>query len=84
MLDEQSADGSVDRRRVLFFLGIAFGIAWAFGLLIHLTGGLTASPVLVEGTQVTLAQVLLATGYIVVTRARTRHHEIRHRRRLGP
>lgn len=64
MLDEQSADGSVDRRRVLFFLGITFGIAWAFGLIIHLTGGLTASPVLVDGTQVTLALVLLATGYM--------------------
>ncbi len=64
MLGEQSVDGSIDRQRVLLFLGVAFGIAWAVALVIHFTGGLRESPVLVEGTQLTLALVLLTTGYM--------------------
>lgn len=55
---------SVDGRRVLIFLGVAFGIAWGVGLAIHLTGGLTGSPRILPGTPITLAVVLLATGYM--------------------
>jgi membrane protease YdiL (CAAX protease family) len=33
-----------DRKRILIFLALAFGIAWAGGLVIYLTGGLVSSP----------------------------------------
>jgi uncharacterized protein len=46
------------------FLSFAFGISWAVGLVIFLTGGLVNSPVLVKGTNITLALVLLATVYM--------------------
>lgn len=55
---------SVDRRRVLLFVALAFGISWTIGLVIHLTGGLRNSPVIIAGSSVTLATVLLATGYM--------------------
>jgi membrane protease YdiL (CAAX protease family) len=51
-----------DRRRVLLFLSLAFGIAWAVGGVIAVTGGLRDSPPLVAGFS--LATVLLATGYM--------------------
>ncbi|MGC9397091.1 MAG: CPBP family intramembrane glutamic endopeptidase [Anaerolineae bacterium] len=35
---------SLDRRRILIFLALAFGIAWAGALVIYLTGGLADSP----------------------------------------
>jgi membrane protease YdiL (CAAX protease family) len=35
---------TLDRKRILIFLALAFGIAWAGGLLIYLTGGLANSP----------------------------------------
>jgi CAAX protease family protein len=53
---------NVDTRRIIIFLGFAFGIAWTAGLIIYLNGGLTNSPQLVPG--VTLALVLLATVYM--------------------
>jgi membrane protease YdiL (CAAX protease family) len=53
---------SFERRRVLLFVLFAFGIAWAVGGVIALTGGLRDSPPLVAG--VSLATVLLATGYM--------------------
>jgi membrane protease YdiL (CAAX protease family) len=34
----------LDRRRILIFLALAFGIAWAGALVIYLTGGLANSP----------------------------------------
>jgi membrane protease YdiL (CAAX protease family) len=46
------------------FISFAFGISWAVGLVIFLTGGLVNSPVLVKGTNITLALVLLATVYM--------------------
>jgi uncharacterized protein len=46
------------------FLSFAFGISWAVGLVIFLTGGLVNSPVLVKGSNITLALVLLATVYM--------------------
>jgi len=35
---------ALDRKRILIFLALAFGIAWAGGLVIYLTGGLEGSP----------------------------------------
>jgi membrane protease YdiL (CAAX protease family) len=52
----------IDTRRIILFLGFAFGIAWATGLAIYLTGGLTNSPQIVPG--VSLALVLMATMYM--------------------
>ena len=53
---------SLERRRVLVFLTLAFGIAWTVGGVIAATGGLRDSPPLVAGFS--LATVLLATGYM--------------------
>ncbi len=74
---------TVDTRRVLIFLAFAYGIAWAFGLVVDLTGGMHNSPVIlaIPSTQggLTLAVLLIATGYMmapalahVMTRAITR------------
>jgi len=54
----------LDSKRIVIYLGLAFGFAWAVGLVIYLTGGLVDSPVLIPGTGITLATVLLATGYM--------------------
>ena len=51
---------SADSRRVIMFLALAFGIAWAASLVIYLTGGLRDSPVLIQTPRVTLGFVLLA------------------------
>ena len=53
---------TLERRRVLLFLLLAFGIAWAVGGVIAATGGLRGGPPLVAG--ISLATVLLATGYM--------------------
>jgi uncharacterized protein len=57
-----SVDSKLDTRRIVLFLGFAFGIAWIAGLIIYLNGGLTHSPQLLPG--VSLALVLLATVYM--------------------
>jgi membrane protease YdiL (CAAX protease family) len=57
-----SVETSIDTRRVVVFLGFAFGIAWLTGLFIYLNGGLVNSPQIAPG--VTLALVLLATVYM--------------------
>jgi uncharacterized protein len=69
----------LDKKRIVIFVLFAFGIAWAVGLLIAVTGGLANSPVLVPGTNLTLALVLLALGYMsapalanILTRVLTR------------
>lgn len=54
----------LDTRRIVIFLLIAFGLAWADGLVIYQTGGLADSPELIPGTGITLALVLLATIYM--------------------
>ena len=51
-------------RNIWIYLAFAFGISWTVGLVIYLTGGLVGSPELIKGTGVTLAFVLLATGYM--------------------
>lgn len=52
----------LDKRHISIFLLFAFGIAWAVGLIIYLTGGLVNSPPLFGG--LSLAFALLATGYM--------------------
>jgi len=70
---------TLDIRRIGIFLFFAFGIAWAFGLWVYLTGGLLNSPELVPGTGITLALALIALGYMwapalahILTRVLTR------------
>ena len=56
---------AIDRKRVWIYLGFAFGISWLTALVIHLTGGLQNSPVIeLDGSEVTLAYILLATFYM--------------------
>jgi len=69
----------IDKRRIGLFLFFAFGIAWAFGLWVYLSGGLTNSPELIPGTGITLAIALIALGYMwapalahILTRVLTR------------
>ena len=55
-------DKKLDTRRLVIFLGFAFGIAWLTGLVIYLNGGLVNSPQIAPG--ITLALVLMATVYM--------------------
>jgi membrane protease YdiL (CAAX protease family) len=56
---------AIERKRIFIFLAFAFGISWATGLIIYLTGGLANSPVLtIAGGQFSLALVLMATFYM--------------------
>lgn len=50
----------LDAKRIIIFLACAYSLAWAAALVVYLTGGLANSPVLVPGTGITLALVLLA------------------------
>ncbi len=81
-----------ERKRVWIFLAFAFGIVWATGLVIYLTGGLTKSPRLAGN--LTLAYVLVVTTYAwapalanIFTRLITRegwgHTRLRPRLRQG-
>ena len=51
---------NLDTIRITLFLVITFGLAWGISLIIYLTGGLENSPVLIPGTPITLAIILLA------------------------
>lgn len=54
-----------DRKRIIIYLGWAFGISWLTGLIIFLTGGLDNSPILdIGGSHISLAYILLATAYM--------------------
>ncbi|NPV53445.1 MAG: CPBP family intramembrane metalloprotease [Firmicutes bacterium] len=74
-----SMNRGLDRRRIGLYVAFSFGIAWANALAIHQTGGLVRSPEIIPGTGLTMAMVLLATGYMwapalahILTRAITR------------
>lgn len=54
----------IDKKRLIIYVSISFGIAWLAGLVIFLTGGLVNSPVLVPGTTITLALLLLSFVYM--------------------
>ncbi|MBG0787728.1 MAG: CPBP family intramembrane metalloprotease [Anaerolineaceae bacterium] len=56
---------NIDKKRIWIFLAITFGISWLTALVIYLTGGLQNSPMLaIEGAQISLAYLLLATAYM--------------------
>jgi hypothetical protein len=59
---QQPTESDVDTRRILIFLGLAYGIAWLGGLAIYLTGGLTNSPRI--GSAIPLAFILLLFHYM--------------------
>ena len=70
---------AVDKRRVLIFLALAYGIAWGMALVVYLTGGLVSSPILVPALNLSLASLLIALGVMwapalahVLTRVITR------------
>ncbi len=53
---------TIDKKRILIFLILAFGIAWAGGLVVFITGGMADSPVIAGN--LTLATVLIAVVYM--------------------
>lgn len=53
-----------NKKRIVIYLLISFGVSWLTALVIFLTGGLVNSPVLVANTGITLALILLATVYM--------------------
>jgi ABC-2 type transport system ATP-binding protein len=54
----------LETKRIVLFLLFAFGIAWAVALAVYLRGGLANSPVLLPGTAITQATVMIALGYM--------------------
>ena len=60
--DKQMMNMKLELKRIYIFLAITFGLAWIVALIIYLTGGLQNSPVLIPGTPITLAFVLLNLG----------------------
>lgn len=58
-MHKQQDSSPLDRRRIGLFILFAFGIAWALYAVVYLTGGIADSPVLVPGTPVTAAFVLI-------------------------
>jgi membrane protease YdiL (CAAX protease family) len=56
---------TIQKKRIWIFIAFAFGISWATGVVIYLTGGLQNSPSLsIGGTSLTLAGLLLPTAYM--------------------
>lgn len=53
-------NGKLESRRIVIYLAISFGIAWATFLIIYLMGGLENSPEIVDGSGIPWALVLLA------------------------
>jgi membrane protease YdiL (CAAX protease family) len=55
----------INQKRLWIYLALAFGISWLTALVIYLTGGLENSPIIdLDGTQLSLAYILLATVYM--------------------
>lgn len=61
---DAATEARVDWRRVLLFVALAYGIAGVFALIVYATGGLEGSPEVIPGSGLTLALVLIATGYM--------------------
>lgn len=63
-----TTDDMMEKRtktRITLFLILAFAISWGTAGVIYLTGGLANSPIYrIENAQVSLAYILLATGYM--------------------
>ncbi len=53
---------SQNKKRIFIFLAFAFGLAWAAGLVIYLTGGIVDSPMVIPALGINLAALLMATG----------------------
>lgn len=49
----------LDIRRVTIYLLITFGFSWAIALIIYITGGIRNSPVIADGSPLTLALLLM-------------------------
>jgi membrane protease YdiL (CAAX protease family) len=62
IIAKEKMETKFDTRRTFIFLGLAFGIAWLTGLVIHLTGGLVNSPQV--GPGLSLALLLMAVPYM--------------------
>ncbi len=54
----------INKKRLYVFLAFAFGLSWLIAAIIFITGGLTNSLELIPNTGITLALVLLASGYM--------------------
>ena len=54
----------INKKRLCVFLAFAFGLSWLIAAVIFITGGLTNSLELIPNTGITLAVVLLASGYM--------------------
>jgi uncharacterized protein len=63
-VENSKMNNHLDIKRITIFLAFAFGIAWLFGLVVYLTGGLDYSPEIFPGSGITLALVLLSCGYM--------------------
>ncbi len=48
----------------LYYLAFAFGLAWLFGLIVFLTGGIANSPEAISGSKITVALLLISLGYM--------------------
>jgi len=57
-------NASIDKKHLYIYLAFAFGIAWLIGLIVFLTGGIKNSPEIFPKTQITLALLLIAVGYM--------------------
>lgn len=54
----------MNKKPLILYIALAFGISWLFGAVIFFTGWIGDSPELIPGTGVTLAFVLTASGYM--------------------
>jgi uncharacterized protein len=54
----------INKKHLYIYLGFAFGLAWLFGLIVFLTGGIVNSPEIIAGSKITLALALIAIGYM--------------------
>lgn len=57
-------NGKLDKKRIGLFLGLSFLIASGTAIIIYWTGGLVKSPEVIPGARITVAVLLLATGYM--------------------
>lgn len=55
---------AMDKKKIMLFLGLAFGISWTFGLIVFLSGQIAGSPELIPNSGITLALILTASGYM--------------------
>ena len=54
----------INKKRLCVFLAFTFGLSWLIAAIIFITGGITNSLELIPNTGITLAVVLLTSGYM--------------------